>query len=124
MPFAYQSIRTIIYSPLIKNRVTQSEPFRLKTHHVRPDCIEEAFKHLQVTLEPLLCRPLPFCNSAKGVCNLFAHRTRSMWRETDPRAQGVVVEVLTCSECVSSKGRVRPNGIQAAWTARHVRRGR
>ena len=75
MPFAYQSIRTILCSPLIKNRVTQLEPLQFKTHHVRPDRMEEVFEHLQVTLEPLLCRPLPFRNSATRVaCEPFVHR--------------------------------------------------
>ena len=69
MPFDYQSIGTIIYPPLIKTRMTQSEPIQLKTHHVRLYCMEEVFEHLQVTLEPLLCRPLPFRNSVKPICS-------------------------------------------------------
>jgi hypothetical protein len=62
MPFACQSIQTIIYSPLIKTRDTV-RALSTQTHHVGPDCMEEVFEHLQVTLEPLLCRPLPFRNS-------------------------------------------------------------
>src|SRR6267154_697576 len=114
MPFACQSIRTIIYSPLIKNRVTRVKALGLstQTHHVRPDCMEEVFEHLQVTLEPFLCRPLPFRNSvckpirssdSRGLCGRAAACGETARREVE------VEVVLTCSECVSSKGRVRPN---------------
>jgi hypothetical protein len=112
VPFACtKGIRSFLYSPMIK---TRQEPFV----QLDPPCSSgrnrRGFRtsrcHVGTTLPP-----------SASISQIWMFPLQRGPRLRERRQQHMETStVLTCSECVSSKGGVRPNGTQARRYARHA----
>ncbi len=73
-----------------------------QTHQLRANRVDETFKHLGVTAEPVLRRAFPFRESGKRSSSMSLREATELSRW-----------VLTCLGCVSSREGVQPNGTLA-----------